>query len=211
MTKSNTSLKQTTTVSYPDTVIQAHYQSAIGVDIHLKVLVYCYQYCHDDVIETTHASFASSASEIRRFAQWCQQCQPDIIVMESTGVLWRSAYEALEEVGFDQQQLTLVNARDVKAIIGRKTDREDARRLAEIARLGHIKRSMVPSKVFRDMRLLARQYQKITNQMASAINAYHKLLNCVGCRASTVFSDVRGKAAQAILEAKILNVVGFEK
>lgn len=120
MAKSNTSLKQTTTVSYPDTVIQAHYQSTIGVDIHLKVLVCCYQCCHGDVIETTHASFASSASDIHRFAQWCQQCRPDIIVMESTGVLWRSAYEALEEIGFDQQQLALVNARDVKAIIGQK-------------------------------------------------------------------------------------------
>lgn len=61
------------------------------------------------------------------------------------------------------------------------------------------------------MRLLARRYQKIINQMASAINAYHKLLNCVGCRASTVFSDVRGKAAQAILQAKILNAEQFEK
>ena len=211
MTKSNTSLKHSTTVSHPDTVIQARYRSAIGVDIHLEVLVCCYQYCHDDVIETTHASFASSASDIDRFAQWCQQRQPDIIVMESTGVLWRSAYEALEEVGFDQRQLALVNARDVKAIIGRKTDREDARRLGEIARLGNIKRSMVPPRAFRDMRLLARRYQKITNQMANAINAYHKLLNCVGCRASTVFSDVRGKAAQAILEAKILNAAEFEK
>ena len=211
MAKSNTSLKHSTTVSHPDTVIQARYRSAIGVDIHLEVLVCCYQYCHDDVIETTHASFASSASDIDRFAQWCQQRQPDIIVMESTGVLWRSAYEALEEVGFDQRQLALVNARDVKAIIGRKTDREDARRLGEIARLGNIKRSMVPPRAFRDMRLLARRYQKITNQMANAINAYHKLLNCVGCRASTVFSDVRGKAAQAILEAKILNAAEFEK
>jgi transposase len=52
--------------------------------------------------------------------------------MESTGVLWRSPYEALEAAGFTADQLALVNARDVKAVIGRKTDREDAKRLAEI-------------------------------------------------------------------------------
>ena len=209
--KAKSSLAKQITITNPEIVVQARYPSSIGVDIHLNLLVCCYQVCTANEIQTIHARFSTTASQIKAFAKWCCDLNPAVIVMESTGVLWRSPYEALEDAGFSQDSLILVNARDVKATIGRKTDREDAQRLAELARLGSLKRSMVPSRVFREMRILARRYQKITAQAATAINAYQKILNCVGCRASTVFSNVRGVAATAILEAKVYNKPNFEQ
>lgn len=89
-------------------------------------------------------------------------------------MLWRSPYEALEDAGFSQDSLILVNARDGQATIGRKTDRGDAQRLAELARLGSLKRSMVPSRVFREMRILARRYQKITAQLPQQLMRIRK-------------------------------------
>lgn len=210
MTKSTHSpatMRQTTDINHPDTVVAARYQSAIGVDVHASILVCAYQDgTHPESIKTEHLSFGTKYSEIEAFAQWCKQRNPDVIVMESTGVLWRSAYEALEKVGFTSKQLAFVNARDVKAIIGRKTDREDAQRLAEIARLGNIKKSFIPPRVFREMRQLSRRYQGISQKIASQTNVYHKLLNATGCRAGSVFSDVKGVAATAILEAKLAGV-----
>lgn len=129
--------------------------------------------------------------------------------MVSTGVLWRSPYEALEDVGFTTQELMLVNARDVKGIIGRKTDREDAVRLAQIARMGIIKASSVPPRIFREMRLIVRCYQTLKRTTANLTNVYQKLLNAAGLRASCVFSDVRGLAATAILEAKLNDAPDF--
>jgi transposase len=129
--------------------------------------------------------------------------------MVSTGVLWRSPYEALEDVGFTTQELMLVNARDVKGIIGRKTDREDAVRLAQIARMGIIKASSVPPRIFREMRLIVRRYQTLKRTTANLTNVYQKLLNAAGLRASCVFSDVRGLAATAILEAKLNDAPDF--
>lgn len=203
MTKSKS--KKRSVVNHPEIVIQARYSSAIGIDVHLELLVCCYQCCHDHQIETEIIQFGTTASQLQQFSQWCWAKQPEIIVMESTGILWISSYEALEDVGFTQDQLTLVNARDVKATIGRKTDREDAKRLAELARLGNIKRSMIPAREFRQMRQLARRYQKLKSLATTMGNGYRKLLNSVGCRASTVFSDLRGMAASKILEAKIRN------
>ena len=75
--------------------------------------------------------------------------------MESTGVLWFSPYEALESVGFTNRQLSLINARDFKAIVGRKSDKQDAERLALYARIGNVRSSFVPAKCFREMRTVS--------------------------------------------------------
>lgn len=107
--------------------VRASYRSAIGVDVHAKQLVCCYQssdevdpLTHQPILKEQHAEFGTLRSELSDFAAWCLVLNPEIILMESTGVLWRSPYEALEDVGFTTQELMLVNARDVKGIIGRK-------------------------------------------------------------------------------------------
>ena len=201
-TKSVAKVKATT--HSPESVVAAVYPSAIGVDVHAELLVCAYQCTEgDDQIRTELVEIGTKASDIHAFSQWCLSKDPALIIMESTGVLWRSPYEALEQVGFTADKLALVNARDVKAMIGRKTDKEDAKRLTELARLGHIRKSFIPDKVFRHMRTIARRYQKTTSDIARQTNVYHKLLNSVGCRACSVFSNVRGKAASAILQALI--------
>lgn len=196
--------------------VRATYGSAIGVDVHAKQLICCYQssdgvdpLTHQPILKEQHAEFGALRSELNEFAAWCLELKPEIILMESTGVLWRSPYEALEDVGFTTQELMLVNARDVKGIIGRKTDREDAVRLAQIARMGILKASFVPPRIFREMRLIARRYQTLKKTTANLTNVYQKLLNAAGLRASSVFSDVRGLAATAILESKLNDAPDF--
>ena len=60
--------------------------------------------------------------------------------------------------------------------------------------------SFVPAKCFREMRTVSRLLSKTTDEQSRARSRYLKTLNFIGCRASSVFSDVRGKAATAILE-----------
>ena len=167
-------IKSTKSVA-KESVVAAVYPSAIGVDVHAELLVCAYQCTEgDDQIRTELVEFGTKASDIHAFSQWCLSKDPALIIMESTGVLWRSPYEALEQVGFTADKLA-----------------------------GHIRKSFIPDKVFRHMRTIARRYQKITSDIARQTNVYHKLLNSVGCRACSVFSNVRGKAASAILQALI--------
>ena len=183
-------------------VAKALFNSAIGIDVHHDILVCAYQYCNreSDEITTEVCSFGTTASELAKFTDWCRNHHPEQILMESTGVLWFSPYEALESVGFTNRQLSLINAHDFKAVVGRKSDKQDAERLALYARIGNVRSSFVPAKCFREMRAVSRLLSKTTDEQSRARSRYLKTLNFIGCRASSVFSDVRGKAATAILE-----------
>jgi transposase len=67
---------------------------------------------------------------------------PDTVVMESTGIYWKSPYAALEKVGI---RARVVNAQHVKKVPGRKTDINDAEWLAMLARAGRLARQFHPA------------------------------------------------------------------
>ena len=56
-------------------------------------------------------------------AEWIAGFRPGIVVMESTGIYWKSPYAALEKAGI---RAMVVNAQHVKKVPGRKTDTGDA-------------------------------------------------------------------------------------
>ena len=193
-------------ISAPEITVKATYTSAIGIDVHLNLLVCTAQVQLDNHQELTESrDFYTNRDDLDKFAAWCKSKNPQIILMESTGSLWYSVYEALEDVGFTDKELVLINARDAKAACGRKTDRKDASRLASLARSGNFRKSFVPIRPFRLQRFISREIQKNTQEMARVSNRIQKMLCATGCRASTVFSNVHGKAASVILDAKLRN------
>ena len=60
--------------------------------------------------------------------------------MESTGVYWHPVYNTVENT----MEVTLVNARHIKNVPGRKTDIADSKWLAELLRHGLLKGSFIP-------------------------------------------------------------------
>jgi transposase len=122
------------------------------------------------------------------------------VVMESTGIYWKSPYAALEHVGI---RALVVNAHHVKRVPGRKTDIADAQWLAILARAGLLTGGFVPPANFRELRLIARQLQKLTGILASEKNRLHKVLTDGGIRLSVVVSDVHGQSAWAMVKALV--------
>lgn len=120
--------------------------------------------------------------------------------MESTGIYWKSPYAALEAVGI---RAKVVNARHVKHVPGRKTDVGDAHWLAMLARAGLLRASFVPPAALRELRLIARQRQKLVGQLASEKNRLHKVLTDSGVRLGVVVSDLHGQSARAMAKAII--------
>jgi transposase len=120
--------------------------------------------------------------------------------MESTGIYWKSPYAALEAVGI---RAKVVNARHVKRVPGRKTDVADAQWLAMRARAGLLRASFVPPAKLRELRLIARQRQKLISQLASEKNRLHKVLTDGGIRLGVVVSDLHGQSARALVKAII--------
>ena len=101
----------------------ALHRSAIGIDVHSNLIVATYQNCEYGSSSLFNENRESGASkpELDAFASWCKAKEAEVLVMESTGVYWQSLYEALENVGFTNKQIVVVNARDVKNKRGRKT------------------------------------------------------------------------------------------
>lgn len=189
-------------------------QSAIGIDVHANLIVGVYQ---SSRFNSTRASIDgdtwngdSTKKGLEYFAKWCKERKPEVLLMESTGVYWQSLYESLENEGFSNKDIVVVNARDVKNRRGNKTDLSDAIHLAEIARNGDYRASFVPKKEVRQLRCLWRSYHTLKNTRKRLLNVLHKQLCQVGCRASSVFSDIRGKIATQVIELLIGGKSGDE-
>ena len=101
----------------------AQYSSAIGVDVHSQIMVGAYQKGEYGAKFYKNEFFegGTSKSELDKFAQKCVMYNPEVLIMESTGVYWFSFYEALINAGFPVKKIAVVNARDVKSRKGYKT------------------------------------------------------------------------------------------
>lgn len=182
-------------------LVEAKYAVAVGIDVHAQTLVCTADWFDFSDQGAKHESrtFGTSQSELAQFSEWVCGFNPLRVVMESTGVLWISAYEALEDAGLDGSQLLLANPRAVKSSSGHKTDANDAAHLARLARLDAVEGSFVPARDIREMRLVARAYIRAKESFAQEKNRKTKYMNAVGTRAGSVFSDINGVAASKIL------------
>lgn len=100
------------------------HKRVIALDVHQAKITACAVVEHDDGrVEVTKRDFGAFKRDRRALAQWALEMAPEVVVMESTGVYWKSPFAALEAVGLIAW---VVNARHVKAVPGRKTDMADA-------------------------------------------------------------------------------------
>lgn len=68
-------------------------------------------------------SFQAFAADLERMADWLVRMGVTTAAMESTGVHWVPLFKILEDCGIE---VILANARDAKAVPGRKSDVNDA-------------------------------------------------------------------------------------
>lgn len=181
--------------------LAALHKRVIGLDVHQAQITACALIEEaDGSTRIAQRQFGAFKRDRRALAEWAASLAPDSVVMESTGIYWKSPYAALEAVGIRAQ---VVNARHVKNVPGRKTDVGDAQWLATLARAGLLRGSFIPPAALRELRLIARQRQKLVGQLASEKNRLHKVLTDGGIRLGVVVSDVHGQSARAMVKALI--------
>jgi len=177
------------------------YKRVIGLDVHQAQITACALIeGPDGTTQIERRTFGAFKRDRRALADWCASHTPDLVVMESTGIYWKSPYAYLEKVGI---RAIVVNARHVKQVPGRKTDVADAEWLATLARAGLLRASFVPPAKLRALRLVSRQRQKLGGQLSSEKNRLGKVLADAGIRLGVVVSDLHGKSARAMTKALI--------
>ena len=181
--------------------LTAIYKRVIGLDVHQAKISACSLMQQPDgttIVE--QREFGAFKRDRRALAQWAGSLAPDVVVMESTGIYWKSPYAALEAPGI---AAWVVNARHVKNVPGRKTDVGDAHWLATLARAGLLRGSFIPQADIRHLRLIARQRQKLGGMLASEKNRLHKVLADSGIRLNVLASDIHGQSAREMIKALI--------
>ena len=181
--------------------LTALHKRVIGLDVHQAQITACALIEEaNGTMRIEQRQFGAFKRDRRALAEWARSLSPDSVVLESTGIYWKSPYAALEAVGIRAQ---VVNARHVKNVPGRKTDVGDAQWLATLARAGLLRGSFIPPAALRELRLIARQRQKLVGLLAAEKNRLHKVLTDGGIRLSVVVSDLHGQSARAMVKALI--------
>jgi transposase len=179
-------------------MIQAISKCVAGLDVHKKnvVCTLLSEQENGDVVPQTR-EFATFRRDLMDLAMWLKDSGVELVAMESTGIYWKQVYEAIEDV---MLKASVVNARHVKNVPGRKTDVKDSLWLSELTRCGLLNSSFIPPRDFRQLRLVTRYRKKLSGILSAERNRLHKLLEAFGIKLSCVVSNIDGVSSNRMLK-----------
>jgi len=133
---------------------------------------------------------------------WLCSLKVEVIAMESPGVFWRPVYNLLEE----GRTVILVNAQQMKAVPGRKTDVKESQWLADLLRHGLLKASFIPPQPIRELREFTRYRKTLVQERAQEVNRLQKVLETANVKLAAVATDILGKSGRDMLDAMVRGV-----
>jgi transposase len=174
------------------------YSRCAGLDVHKKSISVCIRIQSGPQTEIHTAVFTTFTRDLEALRDSLRKYQVRHIAIESTGVYWIPVWNVLErsEEPFD---LTLVNPQHAHALRGRKTDRQDAGRLAELLQYGLLRGSFIPPPPVRELRDLTRRRTHLQQDRNRAINRIARWLETANIKLGSVVSDLTGKTSTLIL------------
>jgi len=160
----------------------------VGVDVHKKVCRAAM--VNDDGEVVDEFGFWNSKKDIDDFIMRIESFREEIVVaVESTGNLWIRLYDSLEERGI---RIVLSNPYKTRLIAEAKvkTDRIDARVLAQLLHANMLPSCYVPTPKQRDRRQFIRHRIELVKMRTEVKNRIHSLLDRHGlkCPCKTLFS-----------------------
>jgi transposase len=139
-----------------------------GIDVHRMIHAVTVLIEHDDgSVTKEQRQFGGFKRDKRAMVAWLVSLGVQCVVMESTGIYWKSAYAFLERAGIPTW---VVNAYHVKHVPGRKTDMADSEWLAILGRFGLVRGSFIPPQDLRELRLVSRYRRKLASILAAEKN-----------------------------------------
>ena len=131
-------------------------------------------------------------------ADWLVRTGVKTVAMESTGVYWVPVFEILEERGIE---VILANAREARAVPGRKSDVNDAQWLQRLRACGLLRASFRPARDIAALRVYLRQRESLLDFTAAHIQHMQKALTLMNLQLHHVVSDVTGVTGMKIVRA----------
>ena len=168
-----------------------------GIDVHKSFVVACIATTDEKLVTTyIRKRFSTFTGDLRRLAAWLAENNCRDVCMESTGKYWIPVWNILEPTC----NLVLAHPKYVRAIKGKKTDKRDAKWIADIFKHDLINGSFIPPADIRQLRDLVRYRVKLTSYTTGEKNRAQNCLTVSNIKLDDVFSDVFGKTASAITD-----------
>lgn len=144
------------------------HERAAGIDIGSRFHVVAVT---PDLADEPVQTFQAFTGDLRRMADWLVAVGVKTVAMESTGVYWVPVFEILEECGID---VILANAREARAVPGRKSDVNDAQWLQRLHACGLLRASFRPSRDIAALLAYLRQRERLLDFAAAHIQHMQK-------------------------------------
>ncbi|RED51182.1 IS110 family transposase [Cohnella phaseoli] len=172
------------------------YPVCCGIDVHKTFVVACIASTNSKGV-TTYKShrFSTFTKGLNELSQWLCEHHCKDVCMESTGKYWIPVFNMLEHAS----NITLAHPKYVKAIRGKKTDKKDAKWIADLFKHDLVAGSFMPPLPIRQLRDLMRYRFKLTNFTSSEKNRLQNSLTVSNIQIGSVVSDTFGKSAMNII------------
>ncbi|WHE07997.1 transposase [Thermoanaerobacterium thermosaccharolyticum] len=178
------------------------YKICCGIDVHKTFVVACIASTNSNGI-TTYKShrFSTYTKGLRELLQWLLDNNCKDVCMESTGKYWIPVFNILES----SCNIILAHPKYVKAIRGKKTDKKDAKWIADLFKHDLVAASFMPPADIRQLRDLMRYRFKLICFMSSEKNRLQNCLTVSNIQLGNIVSDTFGKSSQKIIDKLLEN------
>ena len=177
------------------------YPICCGLDVHRDFVYACIATTENGITTYKSHRFSTFTKGLRELLSWLLQNNCCDVCMESTGKYWIPIYNILES----DCKIVLAHPKYVKAIRGKKTDKKDAKWIADIFKHDLVSGSFIPPADIRQLRDLVRCNVKLTNYTTGEKNRAQNCLTVSNLKLDSVFSDVFGKASSNIIGRILAN------
>ncbi len=178
------------------------YKICCGIDVHKTFVVASNASTNKQGI-TTYKShrFSTYTKGLKELLQWLLESNCKDVCMECTGKYWIPVYNVLEK----DCSIVLAHPKYVKAIHCKKTDKKDAKWIADLFKHDLVAGSFMPPADIRQPRDLMRYRYKLTCFMSSEKNRLQNCLTVSNIQLENVVSDTFGKSSKRILDKLLEN------
>ena len=173
-----------------------------GIDVHKTFVVACIASTNNQGVTSYRSHrFSTYTKGLNELLQWLLQNNCKDVCMESTGKYWIPVFNILER----DCMIVLAHPKYVKAIRGKKTDKKDAKWIADLFKHDLVAGSFMPPSDIRQMRDLMRYRFKLTCFTSSEKNRFQNCLTVSNIQLGNVVSDTFGKSSLNILDHLLQN------
>lgn len=163
-----------------------------GLDIHNKFVLATILWSTGQILQER---FERTKDGLLALKLWIINHQSEVVACESTSDFWVPIYDLINGT----VPVIVGNARDIKALSHKKTDKVDSEMIARLALHGMIQPSRVFCGEHREFRKILRLRHRLVEKRTSFKYQVKGILNAEMIRLSSVLSDIFGKSGMMLL------------